>query len=163
LGSTLNSNSLITINLIDPNGNKIKSLEIISNSEGIFSEERLKIPKNAETGLWVIEVTSGSNLDTVEFNVFSTISEGMELKVVEEAKMGDLLKMQITASSKTNIMIEIIDVEGYKVQEITCVTTEKFRCESFWSIPKDIVPGTYTIKAYDSMSSTEATIDIKKK
>ena len=162
LGSTVNSNSLLTVNLIDPNGNKIKSLEVISNSEGMFSEERLKIPKNAEIGLWIIEVTSGSNLDILEFNVFSTISEGMELKVVEEAKIGDLLKMQITASKKTSIIIEITDMEGYKVQEITCITTAEFRCESFWSIPKDTVPGTYTIKAYDTISSTETTVDIKK-
>ena len=162
LGSTVNSNSLLTVNLIDPNGNKIKSLEVISNSEGMFSEERLKIPKNAEIGLWIIEVTSGSNLDILEFNVFSTISEGMELKVVEEAKIGDLLKMQITASNKTSIIIQITDMEGYKVQEITCITTAEFRCESFWSIPKDTVPGTYTIKAYDTISSTETTVDIKK-
>jgi len=162
LGSTVNSNSLLTVNLIDPNGNKIKSLEVISNSEGMFSEERLKIPKNAEIGLWIIEVTSGSNLDILEFNVFSTVSEGMELKVVKEAKIGDLLKMQITASNKTSIIIQITDMEGYKVQEITCITTAEFRCESFWSIPKDTVPGTYTIKAYDTISSTETTVDIKK-
>jgi hypothetical protein len=163
LGNTVNSNSLMTITLIDPNGNEIKSIETISNSEGMFSEERLKVPKNGQTGPWIIEVTSGSNLHKVGFNVFSTISEGMELKVVEEAEIGDLLKMQITASKKTSITIEIIDMEGSQIQEITCITTKEFRCESFWSIPKDIVPGTYTIKARDMISSTETTVDIKRK
>ncbi|RZD39076.1 MAG: biofilm-associated protein [Thaumarchaeota archaeon] len=163
LGSTVNSNSLMNATLIDPAGNEIKSLEIISNSEGMFSEERLKIPKNGEIGLWRIEVTSGPNTDNLEFNVFSIISEGMELKVTEEIEIGDLLKMEITASKKTSIIIEITDIDGNKIQEITCITTKEFKCESFWSIPKYTIPGTYTIKAYDSTSSTEATFEIIRK
>ena len=51
-----------------------------SNSEGTFTEERLRIPSNGEPGLWKINVASGSNLDTVEFNVFSTMLEGMYCK-----------------------------------------------------------------------------------
>jgi hypothetical protein len=163
LGSTVNSNSLMNATLIDPAGNEIKSLEIISNSEGMFSEERLKIPKNGEIGLWRIEVTSGPNTDNLEFNVFSIISEGIELKVIEEIEIGDLLKMEIAASKKTSIIIEITDMDGNKIQEITCITTKEFKCESFWSIPKDTIPGTYTIKAHDATSSTEATFEIIRK
>ena len=48
LGNTVNSNSLMTATLIDPNGTEIKSIEIVSNSEGMFSEERLKIPRNGK-------------------------------------------------------------------------------------------------------------------
>jgi len=160
LGSTVNSNSLMSATLIDPNGNEIKSLEIISNSEGMFSEERLKIPKKGQIGLWVIEITSGSNLHKLEFDVFSIISQGMEIKVTEKVKIGDLLKMQITASKKTSIIIEIKDMDGNMAEEITCITTKEFRCESFWSIPKDTIPGTYTIKAHDTVNSSETTFEV---
>ena len=162
LGSTVNSNSLMNASLIDPSGKEIKSIELISNSEGMFSEERLKIPTNGQTGLWKIIISSGSNLDKVEFQVLSYL-EGMELKIDEEIVVGDLFKMQITTSKKTSIVIEIFDIEKNQVQKLTCITTKEFKCESFWSIPKDTIPGTYTIKAYDTINSTEATFEILRK
>ncbi len=83
LGSTANPNSLMIVTLINPDGKKVKTLEIASNSEGMFSEERLKIPSNGKIGLWEIMITSGSNLDKIEFDVFSEIKEGMTVKTTE--------------------------------------------------------------------------------
>jgi hypothetical protein len=160
LGNTANTNSLMMVNLIDPSGKEIKSLEIASNSEGMFSEERLKIPSDGAIGVWQIIITSGSNLDKVEFNVFSAIQEGMIIRASEEVKLGDLLQMWISASHKTSIIIEIEDTEGNKIQELTCNTTKEFKCETFWSVPKDSIPGTYTIKARDAISSTETTFQV---
>ena len=162
LGSTVNSNSLMNASLIDPSGKEIKSIELISNSEGMFSEERLKIPTNGQTGLWKIIISSGSNLDKVEFQVLSDL-DGMKLKIAEEITVGDLFKIQITTSKKTSIIIEIFDMEENQVQKLTCITTKEFKCESFWSIPKDTIPGTYTIKAHDTINSTEATFEILRK
>jgi len=162
LGSTVNSNSLMNASLIDPSGKEVKSIELISNSEGMFSEERLKIPTKGQTGLWKIVISSGSNLDKIEFQVLSDL-DGMELKITEEIIVGDLFKMQITASKKTSIIIEIFDEEENQVQKLTCITTKEFKCESFWSIPKYIIPGTYTIKAYDASSSTEKTFEVLRK
>ena len=160
LGSTINANSLMIVNLIDPNGKVIKSLEIASNSERMFSEERLRIPSNGEIGLWSITITSGSNLDNMEFNVFSATEEGMSVKSNEKVAVKELLKIWISASHKTSIIIEIIDMEGNMVQELTCNTTKEFKCETFWTIPKNTIPGTYTIKAYDAISSDETTFAI---
>ena len=160
LGSTVNANSLMIVNLIDPNGEVIKSLEIASNSERMFSEERLRIPSNGEIGLWKITITSGPNLEKVEFNVFSSIEEGMTIKSTEKVTSGDLLKMDIVASHKTSIIIEISDIDGNTIQELMCSTTKEFKCESFWSVPKDAIPGTYNIKAYDAISSSETTFEI---
>jgi hypothetical protein len=163
LGSTANSNSLMVVNLVDPNGKEIKSFEIASNGEGIFSEERLKIPSEGKVGLWEITVSSGSNIDRVEFNVFSATSEGMTVKVDDKVSVGDLFKIQISASKKTSITIEISDIEGNEIQKLTCTTTKEFKCETFWNIPKDTIPGTYTIKAYDTISSTQSTFEIGRK
>jgi hypothetical protein len=160
LGNTANANSLMTINLIDPSGKEIKSLQIASNSEKMFSEERLRIPSNGQIGLWKITITSGSNLDKLEFNVFSTGEQGMNIKSSEKVVIGDLLKMWISASHKTSIIIEIIDEDDNQVQKLTCNTTKEFKCETFWSVPKETIPGTYTIKAHDAISSSETTFEI---
>jgi len=163
LGNTANANSLMIVNLINPSGKEIKSLEIASNSERMFSEERLRIPSNGQVGLWKITITSGSNLDKVEFDVFSSTEEGMSVKSSEKVAIGDLLKIWISASHKTSIIIEIIDSEGDIIQELTCNTTKEFKCETFWSIPKDAIPGTYTIKSYDAISSSETAFKIIRK
>jgi len=160
LGSTTNANSLMIASLIDPSGKEIKSLEIASNNEGMFSEERLRIPSNAQVGLWQIIITSGSNLDKLEFNVFSATEKGMDVKVTQEVKIEELLKIGISASHKTSIIIEILDMEGNEIEKLTCNTTKEFKCETFWSIPKDTIPGTYTVKAYDAISSSETTFKV---
>ena len=160
LGSTTNPNSLMTVTLTNPDGKEVKTLEIASNSEGMFSEERLKIPSDGKTGSWEIMITSGSNLQKIQFDVFSEIKEGMTVKTTETIMAGDLLKIDITASHKTSIIIQISNAEGDKVQELMCNTTKEYKCETFWSIPKDTIPGTYNIKAYDSISSSETTFKV---
>ena len=160
LGNTANSNSLMVVNLIDPNGKKIKSLEIASNSERMFSEKRLKIPSDGKIGLWQITITSGSNMDKIEFNVLSSTGEGMTVKADKEIMIGEILEISIVASHKTSIIIEISNIDGDKVQELSCTTTKEFKCETFWSIPKNTIPGTYMIKAHDSISSGETTFEI---
>jgi hypothetical protein len=152
----------MTASLIDPSGKQIKNIEIISNSEGKFSDGRLKIPINGKLGSWKINITSGSNSDKLEFIVLSEI-DGMDLQASKEVKIGELLKMQITTSKKTSIEIEIIDMEEKQVQKLSCTTTKEFKCESFWLIPKDTIPGTYKIKAHDTDSSSETTFEITKK
>jgi len=160
LGTTTNANSLMIVNLIDPSGKKIKSLEIASNSERMFSEERLRIPSNGQIGLWKITITGGSNLDKVEFNVFSATEKGMDVKSTKKVTVGNLLEIDVLASHKTSIKIEIINADGDMIQGLNCNTTKEFKCETFWSVPKDMIPGTYTIKAYDAISSSETTFEI---
>ncbi|MBC8502294.1 MAG: biofilm-associated protein [Nitrosopumilus sp.] len=160
LGSTTNPNSLMTVTLTNPDGKEVKTLEIASNSEGMFSEERLKIPSDGKTGSWEIMITSGSNLQKIQFDVFSEIKEGMTVKTTETIMAGDLLKIDITASHKTSIIIQISNAEGDKVQELMCNTTKEYKCETFWSTPKDTIPGTYNIKAYDAISSSETTFKV---
>ena len=160
LGST-KPNTLMTATLVDPNGMKVKTVEMPSNNIGTFTEERLRIPSNGEPGLWIINVASGTNLDTVELNVFSTILEGMTVKTAEEVKLGELLKISIIASHKTSIIIKITDMDGQNISDLGCSTTKDFVCETFWSVPKDAIPGTYTIKVNDAISSNETTFEIK--
>ena len=160
LGST-KPNTLMTATLVNPNEMKIKTIEIASNNVGTFTEEGLRIPSNGELGLWKINVASGSNLDTVEFNVSSSMLEGMFVKTTDEVRVGDLLKISITASHKTSITIKIIDMNEQEIDNLGCNTTKEFFCETFWSVPRDTNPGTYVIKVNDSISSSETIFKVK--
>ena len=160
LGST-NPNTLMTATLVNPNEMKIKTIEIASNNVGTFTEEGLRIPSNGELGLWKINVASGSNLDTVEFNVSSSMLEGMFVKTADEVRAGDLLKISVTASHKTSITIKIIDMNEQEIDSLGCNTTKEFYCETFWSVPSDTNPGTYMIKVNDAISSSETIFKVK--
>ena len=160
LGKT-NPNSLLTATLIDVNGKEIKTVSIASNNVGMFTEERLRIPSNGELGVWKINVSSGSNSDPIEFNVLSDIIEGMTVSVNEKVKIGDILKIEITASHKTSITIEIIDPSENRVDNtLSCNTTKEFICETFWTVPEDTLPGTYTVKVNDAISSDQVTFQV---
>jgi len=151
-------NMLMTGKLIDPDGIEIKKIEIISDMEGIFKEENFKIPTDAKTGSWKIEITSGSNLNKVQFEVVSTGQDGISIKAVKEkGKPGyqPNVKISIISSQKVPMFIEIINEQNELVEKMKCNTTKEFKCETFWSISKDTLPGMYTIKVYDPTNSSQ--------
>ena len=69
LGKT-GSNAILAISLIDPQNNTIRTQEIFSDSNGQFSNT-FRIPIDAETGIWKIEITSRLDHADTEFNVIS--------------------------------------------------------------------------------------------
>jgi len=162
LGSA-NANSLMIATLMDPSGNEIKSVQVPTDNQGAFIENRLRIPTTGEAGLWKINVASGSNLDIIEFNVFSMLTEGISIKTDEEIKTGDLLNISILTSHKTSVTIKIMDMDEQLIDELTCITTKEFVCETFWSVPNDTIPGTYTIEANDATSSGKTIFKVKMK
>ena len=64
------ANSILHINLIDPQDNTIRTLEIFSDSNGQFTNT-FRIPIDAEDGIWKIGVDSRLDHAATEFNVIS--------------------------------------------------------------------------------------------
>ena len=62
--------------LTDPKGTEIKAIEVPSKSDGTFTVDEFKIPSNGILGIWKINVSSGSNFESVEFNVISEKRQG---------------------------------------------------------------------------------------
>ena len=164
IGST-NPNTLLNVELVDPNGIKIKKLEIPSKSDGTFKIEKLKIPRDAISGTWKINVSSGSNLDKAEFEVNSTNQEGIIINVGEVVQIpgfGDSVKIEIITNQKTSVNVEVLDKNSNLIGESnSCLLTTDLRCEILWTFPDDIVPGTYTIRVNDSIITKETTFEIK--
>ena len=164
IGST-NPNSLLKIALIDPNGIEIKSLDIPSNSEGAFTVDNLKIPSNAISGKWKVEVSSGSNLDKAEFEVNPTEEKGIAINIgefIEIPGFGNSVNIEIVANQKTSIMLQVFNPDNNQVSEtLSCTPTSEFKCQILWTIPEELLPGPYTIKVSDSIVSVEKIINIK--
>ena len=164
LGST-NHNSLLTAVLLDPSGKEIRTVQLGSNSVGQFSEDRLRVPIDAVTGTWKISISSGTNLETIEFNVFEKGTDGMIVKIIEDVEIpgfGKNIKIDITATHKASITIEISTIGGQTIDKsLRCNTTSDFKCEVLWTITEDILPGTYIVKVNDAISSAQASFEVK--
>ena len=164
IGST-NPNVLLTATLVNPNGVEIKSLEIPSNSDGTFKIEEFKIPKNAIAGTWKINVISGSNLDKTEFEVITPKADGIIIEIgdkIEIPGFGESIKVGITTSQKTSVTMQVLDQKSNLVSDdLSCTPTADFKCEILWTMPKDIIPGTYVISVNDSKITVTKSFEIK--
>ena len=163
LGNT-NPNVLLKAILINPSGDEVRTIEIPSDSSGMFSEDRFKIPQNAEIGLWKIQVSSGPNLTTNEFQVNTLITKGLGVKIGETTNIpgiGTNVKIMIQSTYKSSIQIQIINSNQMVIDNLNCNTTSEFKCEVFWTIPQDIIPGTYTVKADNVIDFAETQLIIK--
>ena len=65
-------NSILSISLINTNGEIINEIEIFTDKDGMFSTDTLGIPSNATSGMWKIKAQSG--LDQKEWEI--SISNG---------------------------------------------------------------------------------------
>jgi len=164
LGST-NSNSLLNLILIDPEGTEMKAMEVPSKSDGTFTVNEFKIPSNGILGIWKINVNSGSNFESIEFNVVSEKGQGLAITIEDNVAIpgfGKTLKFSITTEQKTSISMKIFDMNKEQIgTNSNCVPTADFKCEILWTIPKDAIPGTYTASVTDSITTKEATFEIK--
>jgi len=165
LGKT-NPHALMIASLVDPSGKKVRTLEIPSNNEGVFTEDKLRIPTNGMVGKWKININSGSNLSVIEFEVTSPILTGISVKVVEDIEIpgfGKNIKIGITTDHKTSVTIVILDQQQNVIDKtLTCNTTTDFKCEIIWTVTKDLDPGTYIVRVNDASSSDETTFTVER-
>jgi len=161
LGET-NPNSLLTLTLFDPDGNKIKERESFSNKNGKISNNSFRIPSEASPGTWSIRAESGSNFDIVEFEVTGVNQEGM-IVFVEKGDnfggVGDSITIRIIGAAQT-VEIDIISSEGENVQHLSFPASDEGELKIPWIIPNDLEAGTYTVKAKDAHDSAETTFEI---
>jgi len=161
LGKT-NSNVLLTATLIDPNGKETKSLQLPSDSEGVFTENRLRIPSNGIAGTWTIKVVSGSNFDIIDIVVTAVQTEGLIVNVVDGQEIpgfGTTVKIKVDgATPKSTVFIIITSANGDIIDDsLKCNATADSTCEIPWTISKDLVAGTYTVLVKDSIDTAVTT------
>jgi hypothetical protein len=67
IGKTTNSNAILFLSLVNPNGDKISEIELFSDKNGQFTTDLLRIPIYAPPGEWTIE--ANSRLDTANTTI----------------------------------------------------------------------------------------------
>jgi len=164
LGNT-GSNALLIVTLIDPDGNEVKVKEIFSDKEGVISEKSFRIPSNAKAGMWSINAKSGSNFDTIEIEVLSTLQEGIQVSIKEGIKIpgfGHVIEIVVEgAVPKASVFIEIRAENGDVIDDsLKCSATSGSSCVVPWTISKNVLPGIYTVIVVDSLDSAKTTFTV---
>ena len=162
LGET-GSNVLLTIALIDPEGNEIKIKETFSDKNGKISEESFRVPNDAKQGKWKINAKSGSNFDNIEINVIKQKDSGMTIEVGKGQEIpgyGQTINIHVFGASQT-VTIEIIAEDGEIIEELSFPASGDGEINQPWIIPKDTEPGTYTIRASDATNNAETTFEFQ--
>ena len=158
LGDT-SENVLLTVSLMDPDGNIIKEKESFSDKNGKITESSLRIPTDAKHGMWKINVKSGANFDIVEFEVLATLEEGMIVSVEEGVDVGGVgktISIKVNGAQQT-VEIEIIAEDGKVIETLSFPASDQGAIDLPWLIPKDTEPGLYTISVVDAFNSAETT------
>ena len=162
LGDTA-ENVLLTVALMDSDGNIIKEKETFSDKNGKISDATFRIPSDAVHGIWQFNAKSGSNFDTIEIEVLATLEEGMMVLVeegTEVAGVGKTVLIKVIGAKQT-VEFKIIAFDGEIIETLSFVASDQGDVNLPWIIPKDTEPGTYTISASDAFNSVNATFALE--
>ena len=155
-------NSILVISLMDPDGNIIREKNTFSDKNGRISDNSFKIPTDAKQGTWKIIVRSGSTSDSVEFEVLSTIEEGMTLSILEGLEIDSEIKtITINVSgAQQNVTVKILTDNGEMIDSFTSLASDQGNISLPWSIPNNMESGEYTVIVSDAFNTTQITFEI---
>ena len=157
LGNTSPS-VILTIILIDPDGNEVKVKETFSDKNGKISESSFRIPSDAVSGMWTINAKSGSNFDIIEIEVLATLQEGIQVSVgdLETVGIHKIITIKVIGAQQT-VEIEIIAEDGEIIETLSFQASSQGEINQPWIIPKEMEPGIYTVRVVDAVDSAETT------
>jgi len=157
-------NSIISLEMTDPDGKKIKNKDIFSDKEGKLSEGTFRVPSDAKQGPWIIKAKSGSKFAEVNINVSGTATKTFNIKTDKTTpyKAGDYMTISGIGGGKTQTAIIVIsDSNNNNVTELQINTTKEGSFQTLWLVPQGMVPGKYTIKVTVGIVTTETTFDLQ--
>jgi hypothetical protein len=161
LGQT-KPNVLLTLTLIDPDENEVKTKEVFSDKNGKITEDSFRIPSEATPGMWNIHAKSGANFDIVEIEVTAFEIEGLMISVEDAEKIpgvGKIITIKVLGAEQL-VTIEILSDEEKIIETLSFPASDEGKVIQPWVIPPDTEPGIYTFKAKDARNSAETTYEV---
>ena len=150
LGDT-SPNSVVTASLTDPGGNTIQTVNTFSDRTGTFSETRIRIPLEADHGIWTVRVASGLVHDTSEILVDRELEGGLSVVVADE---GNGPVIMISGAEGVYVTVTILDGDRQIGDSLRAYLTDQGAGQMPWSID---LPGRYTVVVADQDQTIEAT------
>ena len=165
IGKTSNS-VILTVKINDPNGQLFREFEIFSDRIGTFKVDNLRIPLNAITGNWSLEIGSGTNF--VE-KIFSVVIDTNTIQIIIDKEDGvyndgEMIGINVV-NAKIGDYVDIIisDNGGINVLDTLRIgpVTGTGEFYTLWKVPKNIEEGTYEISLSDSRSSNSISFSVE--
>ena len=162
IGNTGN-NARLTVTLFDPTGNISAQTETFSDTNGNFSTENIGIPSNGELGNWKITVNSRLDSKSVDISVSIPTAGGITLQIEETVfSVGNIIMIKgIAVSDSQTVDVQIIDQNDDVVAQLGTPITSDDTFSLPWTVPNGFDPGTYIIKASDSVNTDSFEIFIQ--
>lgn len=154
---------LLSLSLIDPEGNNIKEREIFSSKEGIISESSFKFPTDAQSGTWKIHAKSGSNFYSHLVKVIPSTEEGLIISIEKGEELGGLGSMLEIRIQGVNVTteFEIHSADGKIIESFTSSPSKTGEIKQPWLIPPGTAPGTYTLVVYEEYKTVKTDFEIQ--
>ncbi len=154
LGSADSKNIIISLRIIDPNGQVVRNIETFTDQAGFFNIDNFKIPNDAKLGVWKVQVKSGANSDLIEFQVKD--KDGIFTIQLEKSifSPNEIMSISGSGSSGSTITVKIINQLGEEISKLSFASKENGDYSSIWQIPADMLNGTYTISVNDGINSS---------
>ncbi len=158
-----NPNTIIELTLTDPNGAPVKSEQVFTDKNGIFSAFDFRIPVDGSIGNWKLDATSGINHNSINLNVASSSQMTVRVdKTPPYYSVGDLLQISGSGAGKeADITIKILGTGNSVIDAMNIKSTNTGDYDTDWSIPKDLKIGTYTIQVQDGAKKISTTITVQ--
>ena len=150
LGNTGATNVLLDVTISNSNGNVIKKIETFSDKFGVFKIDNFRIPNDAESGEWKIDVKSGGNFSNT---VFGVSTEDMGLTILTDKsnyERGEFINISGSgARMSATISMSIYDFNKEVVTELNITAKGDGEFVTIWQIPVELESGEYEINADD--------------
>ncbi|MGQ0639118.1 MAG: biofilm-associated protein [Nitrososphaerota archaeon] len=158
-------NVIITIILIDPDGVKVRTADVFTDSKGIFTSTVFRFPSDAKPGIWKIDAASGLNHVTKELPILTQSVQGLAVHVDKsppDYSTDELITISGSGAGKShNIEIKILSSDQTVIEELSIIAKSDGTYSTVWKIPKNLNSGTYTIKVLDVTLTTETTFTVR--
>ncbi len=162
-GQTEQSNSILTVSLIDPSGNTASKIEIFSDNSGSFSTNLLGIPVTAELGNWKINIKSKLDIAENTITVSTTTGTSLSLDIEKtEYISGETVSIKGTAPTTVSyVIITITNSSQEIIEELETPLTGNGNFSLPWIIPPNLPFGMYIIEVSDNTTTDSVQIDIQ--